>query len=183
VRKLPRVLVLWGVPGVGKSTFTDWLVEKKDFGRIDSDAGGAGASRPAKAWRVVLGALGTATQFALAEEFVKVARYNPQPVVLEYGMGANSGGIELLRLLRDAGAEVWWFDGDRPAAFEAWKAENVKAPRNMEDAYWHEVVSVINANMTLITEFFGANIVRTIEAGPVHVLPEATFKAMFGDGS
>jgi hypothetical protein len=183
VRKLPRVLILWGVPGVGKSTYADWLVKEKGFVRVDSDAGGAGNTRAAKAWRVVLATLGTPQQFAALREFMKVAPYNAQPVVVEYGMLANEGGIGLLRLMRDSGAETWWFDGDRDAAFEAWKAENVKASRDMADAKWREVVGIINDNMERITEFFGTNIARTIEFGPTHAPPEETFKAMFGDGS
>jgi predicted 2-oxoglutarate/Fe(II)-dependent dioxygenase YbiX len=119
----------------------------------------------------------------MAQEFVKVARYNPQPVVAEYGMYANADGIALLRTLRDAGAETWWFDGDHTAAFGAWQAENVKATRVMEDAHWRHVVNIINANMEAVTEFFGTNIARTIEAGPTHILPAETFRAMFGEGS
>jgi adenylate kinase family enzyme len=60
-RKLPRVLILWGVSGVGKSTFANWLVKEKGFVRVDSDAGGAGDSRAANAWRAMLHRLGTQT--------------------------------------------------------------------------------------------------------------------------
>lgn len=175
MRKLPRVLILWGVPGTGKSTFAKWLAENKGVARIDTDAHGAGTSRAAKAWRAFLDGQGT------AEAFVKVARYNPEPLVLEYGMFANPDAIALLRSIRDAGAEAWWFDGDRPAAFAAWKSENIKSSRNFVDAKWDEVVDVINANMPLITEFFGTNVARTIEAGPMHIPPEETFSALFGE--
>jgi hypothetical protein len=125
VRKLPRVLILWGVPGVGKSTFADWLVNEKKYAHIDTDAQGAGASRAARAWRFVLAALGTPAQYPSAKEFMKLALYNPTPVVLEYGMFAVPDAMGLLGVLRDGGAEAW-FDGDRHAAFEAWKAENLK---------------------------------------------------------
>jgi hypothetical protein len=158
-------------------------VKEKGFVRVDSDAGGAGESRAAKAWRAVLQRLGTADQFEMAQEFVKVARYNLQPVVPEYGMYANADGIALLRTLRDAGAETWWFDGDHAAAFGAWQAENVKAARDMADAHWHHVVNIINAKMSMVTEFFGPNIARTIESGPTHIVPVETFKAMFSEGS
>src|SRR6202030_3886492 len=120
-------------------------------------------------------------QFAALREFMKVAPYTPQPVVVEYGLFASEGGVGLLRLMRDEGAEAWWFDGDRDAAFQAWTAENVKASRKMAGAKWHEVVGIINDNMQHIEEFFGANIARTIEVGPVHVPPAATFRAMFGE--
>lgn len=108
MRKLPRILILWGVPGVGKSTFADWLVENKEFVRVDSDAGAAGDSRAANAWRVVLAALGTPRQYAAAREFARVATYSPKRVVLEYGMFANDEAISLLAVMRDSGAEAWW---------------------------------------------------------------------------
>lgn len=173
--KLPRVLILWGVPGTGKSTFAKYLVAEHGYVHIDTDVGGAGDSKAAKAWRAVLNGTGT------PEDFVKIARYNPQPVVMEYGMFANDQGLALLRRLRDSGTEAWWFDGDRQAAFEAWQAENAKARPNFVDPMWHNVVALIDANYAMLKAFFGGNMVRAIEAGPVHVPPEQTFAAMFGD--
>ena len=38
-------------------------------------------------------------------------------------------------------------------------------------------------NYAALKAFFGSNMVRTIEAGPLHVAPEDTFKAMFGEDS
>jgi len=126
IRKLPRVLILWGVPGAGKTTFADWLVDNKGFIRIDSDLGGAGNSKPAMAWRAFLNRSGT------PETFMKVAGYSQQPIVLELGMYATLGAIELLEQLRQAGSEVWWFDGDRDEAFKAWKLENRKSGRTFD---------------------------------------------------
>lgn len=177
MRKLPRVLILWGVPGTGKSTFAKCLGKEHGYVHIDTDAGGEGETKAAKAWRAVLNGTGT------PEQFVKIASYNPQPVVTEYGMFANDQGIALLGRLRDAGAEAWWFDGDRQAAFKAWQDENKKARPTFVDPMWHNVVRVIDTNYAALKEFFGDKMVRTIEAGPVHVPPEDTFKAMFGDHS
>ena len=33
----PVLLLTWGIPGVGKTTFAKWLVKEKGFTRIDSD--------------------------------------------------------------------------------------------------------------------------------------------------
>jgi len=177
MRKLPRLLILWGVPGTGKSTFAKYLVKEHGYVHIDTDVGGAGESKAAKAWRAVLNGTGS------PEEFVKLACYNPKPVVMEYGVFADERSIALLDRMRDAGAEPWWFDGERAAAFKAWQDENKKARPTFVDPMWHSVVRVIEENCAALNEFFGGNMVRTIEAGPTHVPTDDTFKTMFGEDS
>src|SRR5207245_9244107 len=112
-----------------------------NFANVDTDAQGAGESRAAQAWRALLNGQGS------PENFVRVASYNPEPVVVEYGMFADDTGRALLGRLRDAGAAAWWFDCDRPAALAAWKAETVKANRPFADSLWHKVVGGIDAKM------------------------------------
>lgn len=177
MRKLPCVLILWGVPGVGKSTFADFLVAHEGFVRIDSDAGGGGDTKAARAWRRFLAGQGS------AQEFMEVAGASRQPIVLEFGMFATAGAIALLERMRQAGAAAWWFDGDRDAAFEAWKQENRKSGRvfDIGERKWDQVVGMMNFNWPLLAALFGTNIVRTIEAGPAYVPPTDTLRTMFGD--
>ncbi len=114
---------------------------------------------------------------------MKVARYSQEPIVLEFGMLATLGAIALLDRMRQAGAEVWWFDGDRDEAFQAWKNENGKSGRVFDtgDAKWGQVVRYIDDNRDAIDAFFGSNIVRTIGGGLMHVPPQETFGVMFRD--
>jgi hypothetical protein len=149
----PPFIVIWGVPGTGKSTFARWLVENKGFTYAETDRGAATAVQQVAA-RVEQG----------------------QPVVWEYGMYVQPDTIETLRRLREFGAEPWWFDGDRDAAFQAWRSENVKSNRPYPDQLWCNVVGTINANWHLVERFFGVDrILRTIEAGPFHVPPDTTY--------
>jgi hypothetical protein len=116
------------------------------------------------------------------EEFMNVLARHDHPVVLECGLYASLPAIELVRRLKQLGADAWWFDGDRAAAFAAWKAENLLRGRNFKDAKWHEVLSLIDANWELIEQFFGHNrIVRTIESGPTHLPPETIYEMMRRD--
>jgi hypothetical protein len=117
------------------------------------------------------------------QAFMNLVAKHDRPIVLEYGVYAYPPAIALLRELKQLGAEPWWFDGDRDAAFAAWRDENVLKGRNFTDQKWHEVVGIINANWRLVEQFFGPNrIIRTIEAGPVRLALDEIY-AMMGRSS
>lgn len=56
------------------------------------------------------------------DAFMETIANHGKPVVLEYGLYANAGGLAPLRTLQQLGPDPWWFDGIRPAAFTAWRA-------------------------------------------------------------
>jgi AAA domain len=166
----PVLLMTWGIPGVGKTTFAKWLVKEKGFTRIDSDYPNP-LSPLDQMWRQVL------ANPASLENFVGQA-LRGGPVVVELGIYAQPGAFDFLRRCAAAGADTWWFDGDRDEAFRAWLQD---APaRGMQRERWEEVVRIIRENWQLIEGFFGRRIVRTIEAGPVHIPPEQTYRVIFG---
>jgi hypothetical protein len=173
VPKLDRasLTILWGIPGAGKSTFACWLASNKGFTHIDTDAGSATAVD--HAWRRTL------SGDVPPQIFVQAVARHGHLVVLEYGLYVASGAIALLQRLQEVGADPWWFDGNRLAAFAAWRAENRRKHRDFTDEKWHEGVNVINTNWRMVEQFFGRQrILRTIEVGPTHVPPETTYASM-----
>ena len=93
-----------------------------------------------------------------------VARHG-RPVVVEFGLWATPQNIALLGRMRDAGADPWFFHGDRTAANEAWRRENRIRPRNFENGKWDEVVQKVDDNWGLIVDAVGEHrMLRTIEA-------------------
>ena len=160
----------WGIPGVGKTTFANWLVREKGFVRIDSDHSDP-QSRPDQLWRAVI------DRGLPPSAFIAAAKAN-RPVVVELGIYAYPQAFDFLHACQAAGANLWWFDGDRDEAFKAWLKD--AALRRMPPQKWDEVVSVIRQNWRLVEDFFRDRIVRTIEAGPVHVPPAETHRAIFG---
>jgi hypothetical protein len=162
-------LITWGIPGVGKTTFANWLVKERGFIRIDSDYPNP-ASRLDRLWRGVL-------DNAVAPAAFIAAAKAGRPAVVELGIYAYPAAFDFLRRCTAAGADPWWFDGDRDEAFSAWLKDS--AARGMRRERWEEVVRVIRENWQLIEDFFGAHMIRTIESGPVHVPPEDTYRAIF----
>jgi hypothetical protein len=172
-QKMPPVLILWGIPGAGKSHFARWLAQKRGFTHVEADANGT--SQLEQAWRA-------SYTIASPQAFLQAVRTHRRPVVLEFGLWATPRNIQLLATLRAQAANVWWFDGDRDAARQAWRAENAHSNRLFAEEKWDEVVSAMDDHWPLIVKVFGSNRVRTVEAGPVHIAPEAAFAAIFPSG-
>src|ERR1700676_1596910 len=88
-------LILSGIPGTGKSTYSRWLTENHGFTHFDIDW----SSSPTD------------------DELVS------DRLVVDWGFPANEPGItqslEVIRSWQQLGAELWWFDGDRDSALES----------------------------------------------------------------
>jgi hypothetical protein len=170
------VLIIWGVAGTGKSTFARWLRDRRGFHYIDTDTVGSSSAGPLEAaWVATFNRLTPPDSF-----LAKAARYG-RPLVAEYGLWANSENIALLSQLRDGGAVTWWFDGDRDAAFDAWRAENKRSSRAFPDQLWRDVVGMINANWQLLASFYDLRMVQTVRPGPAHLLPEDIYEVLAAD--
>jgi hypothetical protein len=149
------------------------MVEHEGFEHIDTDSlAGHPFTALEHLWVEVV------RRGAPAESLVSAVLAYPRAVVIEFGLWATPDNIGLMRDLKSSGASTWWLDGDREAAFQAWRNENVRSGRPFSEALWAEVVSVIDTNWALLEELYGSAILRTVEAGPVHAPLEATFAAM-----
>ncbi len=156
-----RLIVLWGVPGAGKSRFASHLVDDHGFIFIDTDVGAA-TDLLRMSWFSLIshGPVGP---------FLRQVAVQPTPVVAEYGLWANAQNIALLQQLETQGAEPWWFDGDRDACFAGWQAENERRGRLLQDQRWWDVVSEIDRNMTALEALYGPDrMLTTVDIGPTY---------------
>ena len=115
------------------------------------------------------------------ETFMDLVASHDHPVVVEFGLWAWPANIKLLSEIEQAGAEPWWFFGDRMASKQAWREENRVSSRPFPDGLWNEVVEAMDTNWRMIAKLFGQRrMLRTVEAGPVHLPPDSIYGAMFG---
>ncbi len=153
----PRLVILWGLPGSGKSWYARWLQRRKSFLHVDTDA--------LQGRALDAGWFRTFNRETPPEEYMAMVVQHGGPVAVEFGLWATPQNIALLARMRDAGAEPWFFHGDRTAAKEAWRRENRLRQRNFEDSKWDQVVHKMDDNWGLIVDVVGENrMLRTIEA-------------------
>jgi hypothetical protein len=108
------------------------------------------------------------------------AVHHGQPIVTEYGVWGTPDTVARLREFQQQGAMVCWFDADRNAAFETWKAEKRRRRRPFADSLWSQVVASIDQHWAVLAAILGTRRVRTLDAGPIHMKPEDIYAAIFG---
>lgn len=160
------VLHISGIPGSGKSTYCKWLENKKGFLHLDFDELLQGRGSPAKL------ALITRLQSS-PETFADEVFQLHKPVVIDWGFPPSS--IWVVQFFKDRGFQVWWFDGDRDAAREAFSD---RATVSMEA--FNVQMAAIERQWAAIAQLAGTNIVESITRGPLHTAPEVIFERMFG---
>jgi hypothetical protein len=195
--QLPAVLILWGIPGAGKTEFAKWLIERLNGLRIDSDEL---SHQPLTVLEVAWLGVIRAEPGAPAA-FMRAARSTGRPIVVEYGVWAVRETIELLGQLQTLGAEPWWFDSSpRAAALQAWRERNrrvaeqrragspIESPMFFStDEPWYRVVITIEANWDLLKAFYGptrmlVTVTATDHGGYCHSAPSTIYEMMTAAG-
>ncbi len=95
---VPRLILIAGTPATRKSTYCGWLRAAKGFIVLD-------LARDSQAVDEEIAEAGSLTAFVQGL---------PRRTVIDWGFPA--GSIPAIYLLKEAGVELWWFDGDHDAA-------------------------------------------------------------------
>jgi hypothetical protein len=154
---LTRVLIA-GIPGTGKSTFTRWLACHHGFVRCPA---------------------GEEPDNAFGSEVLE-ALVHPR-LVIDWGFPAYEPGLAhslaFVELLIEQGVRAWWFDGDRDAALESFLARGT-----VSKEAWERQLAGINENWTRIEPPFAGRILNVVSAGPAFMTNEKKFELVFPDG-
>lgn len=164
-KSVSRNILVAGIPGSGKTTFCQWLEREKGFVHLDFDE--------------LLQARGTEQKLALirclghtAEEFLSAISRQEQPIAIDWGFPLE--GLSLVRLFKQSGFAIWWFDGDRNAARESF----VQRGTVPLERFTVQMQS-IEEEWSRIEDVTGDNIINVVTAGPTHPAPEYIYRRMF----
>ena len=162
------IILIAGIPGSGKSSYAAWLQEHKGFLHIDldEDEGGLLESAELKSFRDAAFEIGSAKP--LVESLSKLSK----PIVVDWGFPARYLGV--VSAFKSAGMQLWWFDGDRMAARQAFlrrgtvPVEALDAQMASIDESWFEIQRV-----------FDSQVIETVSPGPRFLPPDSIFGKMF----
>ena len=165
--RIPIILIS-GIPACGKSTYGTWLEQKKGFVHLDVEKN-EGAVLRSTGLQASWDAMFTTGSAAV---FVDDLKELKQPIVLDWGFPPRY--IEIVAALKTTRMELWWFDGDRMAAREAFLQRGTLSAA----AFKMQMESIDDAWCD-IRRLFGSRIVQTVSAGPDFLAPESIFALMF----
>jgi hypothetical protein len=161
---MPSLVLLAGIPASGKSTYGRWLETEHGFWHVDAEnATPDEVDVVATWWRLCHGA-------ASVNEVVDAPG---RPVVIDWGFPPHV--YDWVLAVKAAGVAVWWFDGDRAAAREAF-IKRATVPVELLDIqmsslmqYWPQIEPIVSSST-----------IETIRTDGSYVSPEAIFALMFG---
>jgi hypothetical protein len=162
-------VLICGIPASGKSTYGRWLEREKGVLFADAEEDGAlEAVQLSEIWDDLF------TDTAGAGYFVEAVKAREQAIVLAWGFPIEY--LPIVSALKDAGMEVWWFDGDREAARHSFELRGTIALQLFE-----RQIAEIEANWPEIESLFTEHIIQVVGPGPTYLLPAEIYLRMFGE--
>lgn len=111
---------------------------------------------------------------AHAGNFVNEIKARKQAIVLAWGFPIEY--FPIVSALKDAGMDIWWFDGNREAARQSFERRGTVALR-----LFQQQMADIEANWPEIESLFGDHIIQVVGPGRSYLRPAEIYLRMFGD--
>ena len=140
------LILLSGRPGTGKTHFGQWLAQHRGFVWVEGDAN--------PEWTSLL----AVTTHDVASHTRDRATALGDQVVIEWGFPVRC--LESVRLLRDAGFDAWWFDGEKKGARAGYIESH--GDRDAAMVNYGAQTAAIDESLSVIWQFYGDHVVMTV---------------------
>jgi hypothetical protein len=155
-----------GIPASGKSTFCEWLEEKKGFLHLDVE-------KPA-----VLDRYGLATAWdglfsagTSAAPFIQALDRFKQPVAIDWGFPSEC--LNTVRELFEAGVMLWWFAADWAVARRKFKERGI-----LPMGFFDIQIGKIEAALPEINALFRSHVEYTLPSTGIYTPPDKIWESM-----
>lgn len=160
-----RRVFIAGLPGTGKTTFGDWLQEKKGYFHLDMESRLRNIQPLYSQWK-------KAAEGGGFEHFALEMNALGEKVVMTWGFPPHA--IGLAEGIRNLGVSCWWFDAPRGLARKNWLARE----GHSDDTYFQAQCADIEAAQNKIEELFHPNIFKVINDDGRFLAPETIARRM-----
>jgi hypothetical protein len=164
LRAVAKILLVAGTPASGKTSFGDYLRDKKDFLHVDIES--FEGSYLHSVWVAAL----KLKDMSLFLNTLK--ERNPNAVI---SWGFHLDDLQIAADLKRAGARLWWFEADEARARERFIARNGVALEVFEAQ-----MKRIRNSRAKIEELFQPNIVKTLRSDNICMTFREIFDAVRG---
>jgi hypothetical protein len=155
-----------GIPASGKSTFCNWLEEKKGFLHLDVEKPGVlDRYGLVTAWNATIGASASAAPFVQALD-----KFN-RPVAIDWGFPPKH--LSTVRKLSEAGIMLWWFAADWTVARRKFA---VRGYPFIED--FDVQIRKINDALPDINALFRTHVEYTLPSTGIYTPPDKIWESM-----
>lgn len=167
---MPRtddILLIAGVPAAGKSHFCAWLAHTHGYLHIDYENQLA-QLREGPLWEPW-----NSARLGSVQPFVEAVRALGGPVVWDWGFPPEH--LSLVRRLKEAGVEVWWFNADHAAARRAFFARATVSVKRFDIQ-----IRKIEEAWPSIQDVFQPHMLETLGPDDARRTPDDTWRLMGG---
>ena len=164
-QRLPRLLLVCGLPATGKTTFGDWLCDTHEYIHLDLESRDClVTSGLPEFWSERIWDLNDQE----LRDFFDYLLTHDRATVMTWAFHTDL--LPLVRSLVGYGCQPWWFDADRVAARHAFRTRKriikegviVVGEPDMRNYDWH--ISSLDQHQEEIASIFNGNTVETLLA-------------------
>jgi hypothetical protein len=163
-----RLIVLSGIPAIGKTHFGRWLTREHGFIHVEFEDKRVREAHGLAGGRNALKGSGNADPLITSVQ-------NLGPRVL-FDWGFPPAWLFAVTRFAELGAELWWFDGDRVRARQDFVERNTVAP----DAFDRQLLR-ITQSWSAITALFGQRQIDVLSANGKRMPAQSIWTAMNQD--
>jgi hypothetical protein len=157
------VLLITGIPATGKSHFGRWLSSEHNYVHVDlEEAGRLESLRLGPAWNAC---------FQTGDVSLLVAKLRALGPHVALDWGFPPEWLHVVRGIKGAGVDIWWFDGDRAKAREEFVKRGTVPVSDLDVQ-----MAKIQSRGAEIQDLFGPNRIDIIASNGQRMSPEEIWR-------